>query len=242
MTADPYRHLPDLAGRILDPARSSFRQIDFAGLDRKMAERGVTGWRRTDEEREATRQAALADRLDDDLWVFAYGSLMWDPAFHFAEVRRAQAEGYRRSFCLRTTLGRGTPEKPGLMAALDRGGNCHGLAFRIDRQLVDEETRVIWAREMIMHAYDPAFIALTTPQGPVEALAFLISPEAEHYLRDLSLEEAAGYIATGAGTFGTNLDYLDNLAEHFRVLDIDDEEFFALHALARQMAERPAEV
>lgn len=241
MMADPYTHLPDLAGRIVDPELSTFRRIDFAGLDRTMAKRGVTDWRRTDDDREATRQAALAERLDGDLWVFAYGSLMWDPAFHFAEVRRAQAEGYRRRFCLRTTLGRGTPEKPGLMAALDSGGNCHGLAFRIERQKVDEETRVIWAREMIMPAYDPTFIPVATPQGPVEALAFVINPGAEHYLRDLSVEETARYIAAGIGIFGRNLDYLDNLAEHFAVLDIDDQEFFGLHALARQIAESPAD-
>ena len=72
-----------------------------------------------------------------------------------AEVRRAVAKGYQRSFCLKSELGRGSPDKPGLMAALDIGGECHGLAFRIDCSRIDAETRVIWSREMIIHAYYP---------------------------------------------------------------------------------------
>ena len=242
MTVDPFRYLPDLVGMIRDPAQSSYRKFDFAVLDQKMAERGIVDWRRTDEDREASRQTALAGRLNDDLWVFAYGSLMWDPGFHFAEVRRATVNGYRRRFCLKTTLGRGTPEKPGLMAALDGGGECHGLAYRIDSEQADSETQIIWAREMIMHAYRPAFIELATPQGSVEALTFVIDHSATSYMHDLSIEEAAQLIATGAGIFGKNLDYLDSLAEHFAVLGIDDEELFTLHALAREFAEKaPAE-
>ena len=76
------------------------------------------------------RAAFLAQRNDQDLWIFAYGSLIWDPAFYFEEVRVAKAPGYQRSFCLRSEIGRGSPEKPGLMVALDHGSECQGLAFR----------------------------------------------------------------------------------------------------------------
>jgi len=193
--------------RILDPARSNFRNLDIAALDRRMKAAGKFIWRRSDAQREATRQVALAGRLDRDLWVFAYGSLMWDPAFYFAEVRSACAIGFQRDFCLRTEIGRGTPDKPGLMAGLNEGGECQGLAFRIDHSVVDAETRVIWSREMIMKGYLPRFIALTTPQGPVEALAFIVDKSVKSYMADLSLEETASYIATGVGAFGSNFDY-----------------------------------
>ena len=234
--ADPYQNLPDLADMIVDPGRSAYRNIDFAALDRKMAERGALNWRRTDEDREATRKAVLGERWNDDLWVFGYASLMWDPGFHFAEARRATAEGYRRRFCLKTTLGRGTPEKPGLMAALDAGGRCEGLAFRIAQPRVEEETRILWAREMIMPAYDPRFIALSTPQGPIDALAFVINHEAENYLHELSLEETARCIGTGVGVFGRNIDYLENIVAHLAAFDIEDKETLELHRLARQIA------
>ena len=210
----PFRHLPHLEGKITDPAISRFRDFDYGPLDRQLAEAGIADWRRTDDEREATRHAALCNRLDDDLWVFAYGSLMWDPAFYFAEVRSALAPGYHRSFCLKSEIGRGSQGRPGLMAALDKGGECHGLVFRIAQSAVDRETHIIWRREMIAHAYAPLFIALETPQGPVEALAFVMDQTAEHYEPELALEERARLIATGKGLFGTSLEYLDNLAEH----------------------------
>lgn len=238
MASDPFHHLPDLRGMILDPARSFFRDLDIAAMDRKMEAAGKAIWRRSDAEREATRQAALAGRLEHDLWVFAYGSLMWDPAFYFAEVRSAHALGYQRDFCLKSELGRGSPENPGLMAGLNKGDECNGLAFRIAGSQVDEETRVIWSREMIMKGYDPRFIALTTPQGPVEALTFIVDQSVKQYMAGLTLEDAAAYIATGTGIFGPNLAYLDNLAEHFETLGIEDERLFKLHRLATRLAGR----
>ncbi len=235
---DPFRHIPDIKNRIQDPSRSRIRDFNIAALDQKMQKLGITDWRRSDEDREATRRAALAGRMDDDLWVFAYGSLIWDPAFRFVEVRRALAKGYQRSFCLKSELGRGSPDKPGLMAALDIGGECHGLAFRIDRSNIDAETRVIWSREMIIHAYYPRFIELTTPQGAVEALAFVMDRTAKNYLPGLSIDDTARLIATGVGVFGSSLEYLDNLADHFVALGILDDALLALRNRARQLASR----
>ncbi len=234
--SDPFRHLPALKAKIADPKGSRFRDFDYGPMDRQLAEAGITRWRRTDEEREATRHAALSSRMDDDLWIFAYGSLMWDPAFCFNEVRSALAPGFHRSFCLKSEIGRGSQGRPGLMAALDTGGECHGLVFRIGQSAVDEETHIIWRREMLAHAYAPAFIALETPQGPVEALAFIMDQTAKDYAPELGLEESARLIATGEGLFGTSLDYLDNLAEHFLLLGIEDELFSRLHKRSREIA------
>ena len=234
---DPFRNLPNLRDKILHHSRSSFREIDFTALDQTMRDAGFpSDWRRSDEEREASRIETLEGRLRDDLWVFAYGSLMWDPAFRFDEVRTAVATGYQRSFCLKSELGRGTPEKPGLIAGLNVGGNCHGLAFRIDRNLVEEESRVIWAREMIIHAYIPKFIRLTTPMGPVEALAFVVDHTAKYYLVGMSMKETANLIATGVGVFGSSLDYLESLAGHFQVLGIQDDALFRLRDMSNRLA------
>lgn len=238
MIADPFTHLPDLKDMIVEPSRSKFRNLDIAAFDRMMEAAGKRNWRRSDADREATRQAALAGRLDRDLWVFAYGSLMWDPAFFFAEVRSALVKGYRREFCLRAEIGRGTPKRPGLMAGLNQGGECQGLAFRIDGSIVDNETRIVWAREMIMKGYLPRFVELVTPQGSLEALAFIVDKSAKSYMPNLSLEEMASSIATGAGVLGSNFDYLDNLAKHFSAMGIADEALFELHALAGAMVKR----
>ena len=236
-TSDPFRHAPALRELVTPPETSRFRKLDYDRIDRDRAANGFPpNWRRTHEEREATRAEALVGRLDSDLWVFAYGSLMWDPAIHFSEVRRARVNGYHRRFCLETKGGRGSPNAPGLMAGLDYGGFCEGLVFRIEAALVDQETEILWQREMIMRGYAPTFVAIETPQGEVEALAFVVMLDGPHYLADITLEKAAPMIATARGFFGSNLEYLDNLAEHFQTMDIHDEDFVRLYERAREIA------
>ena len=122
------------------------------------------------------------------------------------------------------------------MAGLDLGGDCHGLAFRVARQDLEEETRIIWRREMLLHAYQPAFLPAVTAQGPVEALAFVIDRNAERYLADLSVEQAARYVVTGAGVLGSTLAYVEMLADQCEVLGIEDAGLLALRDRARQIA------
>ncbi len=124
------------------------------------------------------------------------------------------------------------------MAALDICFECHGLAFRIDCVRIYAETRVIWSREMIIHAYSPLFIKLVTPQGPVEALAFVMYRTAKNFFPGMSNDETARLMATGVGVFGSSLDYLDNLADHFAVLGILDDALLQLQDRARQIASR----
>jgi len=234
---DPFFHLPDLRPRISEPSRSRYRSVDLGAMDRKMREAGFPpSWRRTDQEREANRAAVLQTLRHRDLWVFAYGSLMWDPGLHFCEVRMAALTGFHRQFCLRSRLGRGSFDNPGLMAALHVGGTCNGLAFRIQRDMIEAETRILWSREMVMLAYDPRLVEVETPQGKVEALAFVINPASENYVGALPLREAAAMIATAHGLYGSNLDYLDNLAVHLNQLNIRDDAFFQLYDCARRLA------
>lgn len=225
-----FTHVPQLRDKIRDPETSRFRNLDMTRLDQRAREAGYPpDWRRSDAEREATRDAALSDRAGEDLWIFAYGSLMWDPGFYFDEVRVARAEGYQRSFCLKMKIGRGSPENPGLMAALDLGQACDGLVFRIRAEHVEPETQIIWRREMIGYGYVPTFVPLETRAGPVEALTFVVDRESGRYAGGLDVDHAARLIARAHGINGTNLEYLDNLAAQLDLLELEDEGFVELY-------------
>ena len=158
--ADPFSHHPELRDRIADPLTSPSRSLTTAKLATLMQSRGLPAdWWYADSVREAERGDTLAARRDTDLWVFGYGSLMWDPGVRFEEVRRAHLPGYARRFILKDIYGgRGTVDAPGLMVALDKGSGCDGLAFRISRANLDEETEVLWRRERIGPAYMPVFV------------------------------------------------------------------------------------
>ena len=237
MAGDPFKHHPELRDKIAEPLQSNARNMNLAMMDEKMRVAGAAeDWRHSDTFREENRRQTLNDRMISDLWVFAYGSLMWDPAFRFNEVRAARLQGYRRSFCMKSELGRGTPEKPGLMAGLDIGDECTGLAFQIDKELIEEETTVIWRREMLLHAYEPKFVAVETDQGNLEALAFVVDHTAKSYSPGMSMEETAQYMATGVGIFGSSLTYIGSLAEQFTTIGIKDEALFELNTLSQEMA------
>ena len=235
---DPYLHHPALRGKIADPLTSYFRDFKPSDLDARMKALGrPDNWRHSDEELEAARLSFLEGRLDSDLWIFAYGSLMWDPAFHFAEVRRARVEGYSRRFILKDTFGpRGTQETPGLMAALDEGPGCDGLAFRIAGQDAKHESGMFWRRELIAYSYKPVIARVETEFGPLEALTVIADRTSDFIRPDLTREEQVRYIATGKGFLGTSLQYVENIAEHFAALGIKDSEVTGLLADARALA------
>jgi cation transport protein ChaC len=190
------------------------------------------GWRLSDEVIEASRLAVLGEhKAEDDLWIYSYGSLMWDPGFHFAEVRLADVEGYQRRFTLKINLGRGSQDHPALMLSLEpQQGRCHGLAFRIAASSVHAETAILWRREMLRGGYAPALVPMATPQGPIEALAFVSNPSHPSYVGELPLDETAAMIASGKGILGTNREYLVQLATQLDALGIDDPYVVQLHA------------
>ncbi len=233
-----FRHTPALKGLIKPPDTSEMRfgLERFAELDVQAAEEGwPDGWRMDHEEREANRIKVLDGRMAQDLWVFAYGSLIWDPAVQLEEYRYGSLAGWRRSFCMRLEGGRGTHDCPGLMAALDQGGRCGGVAFRISADLVNQETRFMWHREMFAGSYEPQFFKVTTPQGPVEALTFTMNRSDRRYMPDVETETAARMIAMAEGGLGPNFDYLDSLVRHLEDLGIRDEDMCCLHARARDL-------
>ena len=161
---------------------------------------------------------------------------MWDPGFKFAEVRRGHASGYARRFILRDTLGaRGSPDMPGLMAALDEGAGCDGLVFRIAKDCVAAESGVFWRRELLAFAYRPVMANIATEFGEVEALTVIANRDSEFIRPDITAEEQIRCIATGKGFLGTSLQYLENIAAHFEALEIEDNEVTQLLAGARAL-------
>ncbi|MGE0154154.1 MAG: gamma-glutamylcyclotransferase [Reyranellaceae bacterium] len=179
----------------------------------------------TREQREAQRRRTLARvRRSESVWIFGYGSLIWAPAFHYAERVPALLRGWRRSFCFWTQLGRGTPKLPGLMLALERGGQCHGVAYRIPPQLVESETTIFWRREMVSGVYRPLWVTVRTPRGPVRAITLVINRQHKLYTGRLALDRAAHHIAFAEGSNGPCRDYLANTIRHLHELKIPDRE------------------
>jgi cation transport protein ChaC len=176
----------------------------------------------SDEERVASLRATFGDRLGrDDIWVFAYGSLIWSPTFLFVEQRLGLLRGWRRRFCLWVPVGRGTPERPALMLGLERGGSCRGVAFRIAAEAA-AELDLLWRREMVADSYCPRLASVETDEGPIDAVMFTINHRSQRYADHLSEEEITAVISTAHGPFGPCAEYLFNTVDHLRKLGIHD--------------------
>jgi glutathione-specific gamma-glutamylcyclotransferase len=176
------------------------------------------------EEELARSLGGLLDGADltTGAWVFGYGSLIWNPAFHFTDRVVGTVYGFHRRFCLWTHLGRGCPERPGLVLGLERGGSCRGVAYHIAPEAAMEELDIVWRREMLSDAYVPRWVAVRTPMATVRAITFTINHAHERYARDLSDEEAAAAIAGASGFLGPCADYLINTVDHLAELGIHD--------------------
>jgi len=165
------------------------------------------------------------------VWVFAYGSLMWNPEMAFAETRPALLHGFHRRFCLYSRDYRGTPERPGLVLGLDRGGSCRGLARRLPPDALGAAIDRLWAREMAGQVYDMRAVAVVTQEGPLAAYAFTVRRDNPDYAGRLSLERMAEIVGNAAGGRGTGRDYLANTVRHLDELGIRDKLLHRLHTL-----------
>jgi len=176
------------------------------------------------EERAASLAEALARYAPgDEAWIFAYGSLMWNPALEYAESSACRVEGWHRSFCFWMPMGRGTPELPGLMLALERGGTCEGIAYRLAPEQMKSELAILWNREMLAGVYRPQWAPTTLRDGRiVTAVTFEIDPEHSQYCGNLPIAKQAYHMAFAEGRRGTSRDYLANTAAHARALGIRD--------------------
>ena len=182
------------------------------------------------------REASLKKTLTryqpgEEVWVFAYGSLMWNPAIEFTEATPCAIEGWRRSFCFWVPLGRGTPELPGLMLALDQGGACRGIAYRIEGPDMHGKLAGVWRREMRARGYLARTVRAETAAGPVKALAFVANRGGERYAGRLTEAEIAGYIAQACGQSGPSAEYLLETVARCEELGIRDPGLWRLQRL-----------
>ncbi|MBB4207214.1 gamma-glutamylcyclotransferase [Roseinatronobacter bogoriensis] len=171
------------------------------------------------------------------IWVFGYGSLIWEPGFAFASRQIARLEGYQRSFCMRSIHHRGTVARPGLVLALDEGqGGCEGVAFEIPLRIAEESLEYLRARELISAAYLEARTHISLQDGQrVEAVTYVIDRAHEQYCAGLSLEEQAQIIAGAVGGRGPNSEYLFNTAAHLAELGLRDKQLDWLAARVRAL-------
>jgi cation transport protein ChaC len=167
----------------------------------------------------------------EPVWVFAYGSLMWNPEMRFAERLPARVHGYHRSFCLYSPEYRGTRAKPGLVLGLDRGGSCRGIAYRLAPDSLAEEIDRLWVREMTGEVYRMTRLTMATAQGPLAGYAFTVRRDSRDYAGRLEPEAAATIIAASRGDRGTGRDYLANTVRHLDELGIRDSALHRIEAL-----------
>jgi cation transport protein ChaC len=206
-------------------------QIKNGHVRKMIAELGIAMRVLSEEELGASREATVAGAdLSSGVWLFGYGSLIWNPAFHFSDRLTGRIYGFHRRFCLWTHLGRGCPERPGLVLGLERGGSCRGAVFHIAPEAVEEELAIVWRREMISGAYVPRWVDVHTALGTVPAITFVINQAHERYASALADERVAEVIATAEGWLGPCADYLINTVDHLAALGIHDRPLERLRA------------
>lgn len=171
------------------------------------------------------------------LWVFGYGSLIWQPEFAVAERRVGTVRGYHRRFCLLQRRFRGSRERPGLVLALDRGGICRGIVFRLRGSDPVETLMPVWRREMRGGGYAGRWVVVETPTGPVSALTFVVNRASDRYTGRLAEEEIADRIATGAGHLGPSAEYLFRTAQACADAGILDDHLWRLQHLVAERLE-----
>lgn len=190
---------------------------------------------------EAQLQESLSETLkhqkpDSDVWIFAYGSLIWNPIFNFVEQRVGTIHGWHRRFCLWVPLGRGTPDNPGLVLGLDRGGSCRGIAYRIAATDVPLELPLLWRREMVVGCYIPHWVRVFDGTQKLEAIAFVINRRHRAYTGNISEETTVNSIATASGELGSCAEYLMQTVNGLMTVGIKDKPLLRLRdrVVARQ--------
>ena len=202
--------------------------LSSGSLARLVAERNDDKTRlASDEELLASRRALVPDDADtSDIWVFGYGSLIFNPVMDYVERARGRIYGHHRRFCLWTRLGRGSPDCPGLVLALDRGGSCTGVAYRLNPDVAITELDLLWRREMVTLAYRASWLTFH-PDGHNDgagkrAISFVSRPEHENFASPMTLDQEADVIASASGFIGPCRDYLFDTVKALEADGISD--------------------
>lgn len=181
-------------------------------------------------------QTLAAQPADGPLWLFAYGSLIWKPEVEHTEEKVALARGWHRSFCVKMNRWRATRERPGLMMAMDRGGQCKGVALRLTDGDRHEQLDRLFRREMTLKptTYKPRWLNLSTAEGPLTALAFVINRKGRAYAGAMEEADVVERVATSCGHWGSGADYLFNVVKHLEERGIHDRHLWRLQRLVAE--------
>jgi cation transport protein ChaC len=194
---------------------------------------------------ETVRTLLAAAPSAGEIWLFAYGSLIWKPACDSIEQRIAVARGWHRAFCLGWDRWfRGCDDRPGLMLSLDRGGQCEGVAYRLPPDAVEANLGRLLRREMRAKtaAHLPRWVTIRTGDAPLRAITFVVNRKGARYVRGLSIEEIADALAVAAGPIGSMADYLYSTVHHLEELGIHDKQLWRLQELVGERIEAAAAV
>lgn len=170
-----------------------------------------------------------------DLWIFGYGSLMWDPGFPHVDWAPALIHGYHRELCIYSSRWRGTPKQPGLVLGLDRGGACRGVAFRVAAPDVKTSLDALWEREMRRGIYHPRLLRARLPRANTRVLAFVANAQHPGYAGTLPIERIAHLIAYCRGDRGPNIEYLARTLKHLEELGVRDHHLAQVLEAARAL-------
>jgi glutathione-specific gamma-glutamylcyclotransferase len=177
---------------------------------------------------------AVAPGSDDSLWVFGYGSLMWRPGFAYARRCKALLRGWHRSLCVYSHVHRGSPERPGLVLGLDRGGACPGVAFEVDAALREATIRYLREREQVTSVYLERVAPVTLESGErVRAVTYVADRLHDQYAGRLDREAMLEYVRSGQGQFGRNTEYVLETYDHLREIGVHDRDLEWLSAKLR---------
>ena len=179
----------------------------------------------------------LEEYRPDNLHVFAYGSLIWNPEFEYVTSNKANVAGWHRAFCFSLTRWRGTKELPALMLALDRGGSCRGVLYELAPSDITKQLYALMERELDAKKATnvPKWIMVDTPSGKVKALTFVADRKGPAYAGKKSLEEIADVISRAAGHWGSNAIYLQRTVEKLAHHGIRDRNLWKLQALVADL-------
>jgi cation transport protein ChaC len=203
------------------------------------AARRLEAERLTDDEIERSIDETLACRpAGTPLWIFAYGSLMWNPGFAFVAKHVATVYGFHRSFGLWSRINRGTPERPGLVLTLSRGGSCRGLLLRPTASLSRKELTALWRREMSLRSYEPRWLDCHAGAGRIPALGFVANPSCSGHGGRLPVETVVEALATARGRGGSNAEYLFQTQSVLEAHGIRDERVRRLAERVKAVLER----
>lgn len=175
----------------------------------------------------------------EQFWIFGYGSLMWRPGFDFLRSEAARIHGYHRSLCVYSYVHRGTPEQPGLVLGLDRGGSCHGVAFEVAAERWQDTIAYLRAREQVTSVYLERHktITLVDSGRTVGAVTYVVDRAHRQYAGVLNDETLERHVRLGQGVSGHCTDYVINTLAHLREMKIHDP---ALERLARRLGAQAA--